>query len=552
MPYLIHNPETPEQRVYELSFGANTLGRGRENHIIVGHQSISRHHAEIEIADGSATIADRRSSNGTFVNEAKIKRCQLQHGDKILCGKVVFKFLESLDSSLYREPRKQIDSEPPDPFSVIKKISPNETSIPMQQLLAREQANNGTILKLREDDTQQRAVDKLKILLEVSKQLSSPEDPEHLQGKIIDLLFEIMSVDRGAILLVNDETGELELKAVRARAGIKAEGEQFYSKTITNSVLERGEAILTVDARRDDRLNSESVLFQSIHASACVPLKPREKAIGVLYVDNLSLSGAYSEEDLDFLSCLANQAAIAIENAQLYKRMEEEALMLDKLQRFFPTAVSRKIREEGPLGIIETEVTALFSDISGFTAMSEKMEPRQVISMLNDYFQVMVEDIVFRYEGTLEKYIGDALFAIWGAPYQKADDAERAVRAAIEMQQAVARLNQQEWADRYQPIKIHIGLNTGKVAAGNIGSEKLIQYATIGDTTNVTSRICSAAEADEILISQSTFDKLGHLKLPVKKMRPVGVKGKKEPLKLYRVLWQQVPAIGTETQTDKL
>jgi class 3 adenylate cyclase len=218
--------------------------------------------------------------------------------------------------------------------------------------------------------------------------------------------------------------------------------------------------------------------------------------------------------------------------------------MRDKLERFFPEAVSKKLREEGNLEIVETEVTALFSDISSFTQMSSTMQPRQVIEMLNEYFKVMVEDIVFPYEGTLEKYIGDALLAVWGAPYQKVDDADRAVRAAVEMQWAVRRLNQEWVKQRKQPIQIHIGLNTGKVAAGNIGSEKLIQYAHIGDTTNVASRICSAAEADEIVISQSTFDKLRNPNLPLEKLPAIKVKGKDEPLEVYRVLWEQLPSVA--------
>jgi adenylate cyclase len=243
---------------------------------------------------------------------------------------------------------------------------------------------------------------------------------------------------------------------------------------------------------------------------------------------------------VEFLSALANQAAIAIENSHLYNKMQAEAVMRDKLERFFPQAVSRKLREEGHLDIVETEVTALFADISDFTTMSSTMEPRQVIEMLNEYFQVMVEDIVFRYEGTLEKYIGDALLAVWGAPYQKPDDVEQAVRAAIEMQRAVCHLNQ-KWAKRRNlQIQIHIGINTGKVAAGNIGSKKLIQYATIGDTTNVTSRICNAAKGGEILISQSTFDKVTEQSLPLEKMPPTMVKGKEQPLQLYRLLWNQL------------
>jgi adenylate cyclase len=220
--------------------------------------------------------------------------------------------------------------------------------------------------------------------------------------------------------------------------------------------------------------------------------------------------------------------------------MQAEAVMRDKLERFFPDTVSRKLKEEGHLEIVETQVTALFADISDFTRISSEMEPRQVIEMLNEYFQVMVEEIVFPYEGTLEKYIGDALLAVWGAPYRKDDDAQRAVWAAIEMQWAVRRLNV-EWVHRgKQPIQIHIGINTGKVAAGNIGSERLIQYAAIGDTTNVTSRICGAAKAGQILISESTFDQIEGLNLPLKKMPPVRVKGKEHPLQLYRVLWGQL------------
>jgi adenylate cyclase len=307
--------------------------------------------------------------------------------------------------------------------------------------------------------------------------------------------------------------------------------------------------------------------MQEIHASMCVPLKPRDEVIGVLYADNLSRANVYSQEDLEFLTGLGNQAAIAIENAHLYEKIQSEAVMRTKLERFFPQAVSKKLKEEGNLEIVDTEVTALFADISRFTQLSSTMEPRQVIEMLNDYFRVMVEEIVFPYEGTLEKYIGDALLAVWGAPYRGDDDAYRAVQSAIAMQQAVCRLNEQWAHKRDLQIQIHIGLNTGKVAAGNIGSQKLIQYATIGDTINVASRICSCAKAGEILISQATLDQLGESYpiepstldspeamsrwqvkignaeltsdrwLSVERMPPVYVKGKDQSLQLYRLLW---------------
>jgi adenylate cyclase len=535
VPYLIQNPDYPNQKIHELKFGLNTIGREVDNTIILLHKSLSRHHAQVIINNQGVIVKDLRSLNKTFVNEREIDQCQVKNGDFVRCGSVVFKFVHTLEN--YRTPAAPLQDETAN-LSIIRKFSPEQTRVEIQDLLQPESTKyQRSVLKLRHEDASQRAVDKLKILLEVSKQLSSPEDLEKLLEKILDLLFTIMDVDRAVILLVNEETEQLEQKAVKFREGI-ATDEQFYSTTITNFVHQNGDSVLISDARQDRRFSeSLSVLSQAIQASMCVPLKPREAVIGVLYTDNLSMADIYSQEDLEFLTALANQAAIAIENTELNKKMQSEAVMRTKLERFFPQAVSRKLKEESDLEIVDTEVTALFSDISGFTAMSSTMEPRQVIEMLNDYFEVMVEDIVFQYEGTLEKYIGDALLAVWGAPYRQPDDARRAVRAAIAMQRAVTRLNAQWRQRRGIEIQIHIGLNTGKVAAGNIGSQNLIQYATIGDTTNVTSRICSAAKEGEILISQTTLAQLNDPSIPIEKIPPVMVKGKDQPLQLYRVIW---------------
>ena len=173
--------------------------------------------------------------------------------------------------------------------------------------------------------------------------------------------------------------------------------------------------------------------------------------------------------------------------------------------------------------------------------MTSQMQPRKVLEFLNEYFKVMVEDIVFPYGGTLEKYIADALLAVWGSPYQREDDAVMAVNAAIAMQWAMRHLNQYwESQGRDLQIQIHIGLNTGMVASGNIGSETLIQYTNIGDTMNVASRICNAAQAGEVFISESTRFKISELNLPLKQLDLIKVKGKEEPLQLYRVLWQNV------------
>ena len=531
--FLICSPNSNNEKIFKLKWGTNTLGRSQSNSISIKHNSLSRHHAEIVINRDRSIAKDLNSLNGTFVNRKKIKQQTLKHGDLIICGTIVFKFLDAFANS-------EDSSEDSEDLPIVRQFSPQSNQVAIEDILDITKSSSSA-LRLKQKDVNRRDVDKLRILLEVSKQLSSSENLDQLLTKILTLLLQIMNVDRAAILLLSEETKKLEQKAVCSRSGISV-NYQFYSTKIINYVCKGGDAILTDDAGADRRFQgSDSILIQAIRASMCVPLQTGEEVFGVLYVDNLSKSKVYTEEDLEFLSALATQAAIAIDNSRLTEKMQEEAIWRDKMERFFPKAISRKLREEGHLEIIDTEVTALFADISNFTKMSSTMEPRQVIEMLNDYFNVMVEEIVFAYEGTLEKYIGDALLAVWGAPYAQKDDSDRAIQAAIDMQYAVRRLNREWAAKKRQPIAIHIGLNTGKVAAGNIGSKKLIQYAAIGDTTNVTSRICNVANANEIVISQSTYNKLKHREdLPLEKLPLVRVKGKEKPLQLYRLHWQRI------------
>lgn len=548
MPYLICNSGDSSGEQHQLQAGVNSVGRALGNTVIVVDDSISRRHAEIEISFDQVVVRDLKSLNHTFINNEVVTEQCLNNGDLLRCGNVEFRFVDLRPPLPNPTMPLSIEEEDEDDSSTfIKTINPQATSIKIKELLSeKRERGNSSVLRLRPSDDDQRALDKLNILLEVAKELSSPEEPENLLQKILDLLFDIMSVDRAAILLTNNETNQLDCKAVKLRDTAQ-NNSRFYSKKITDYVFAKGEGILTSDAQTDQRFNSsDSILFQSIHASMCVPLKPREEVIGVLYVDNLSLVNLYSDEDMNFLVALGNQAAIAIENNLLFKRIQVEAVMRDKLERFFPSAVTQKIKETERLGIIETEVTALFADISGFTQMSSTMEPRQIISMLNEYFQVMVEEIVFQYGGTLEKYIGDALFAIWGAPYQRENDAQLAVQAAIDMQWAVTKLNRKWLSEGKEPISIHIGINSGPVAAGNIGSPRLIQYAAIGDTTNVTSRICNIAQAGEIVLSETTHHALADLALPCEALPPTKVRGKQEPLVLYKLLWRDTSAGSTK------
>ncbi|PZO41674.1 MAG: adenylate cyclase [Pseudanabaena frigida] len=555
MPYIIQNQGTPHERVCDLRHGVNTIGRGLDNSIVVEDdaRSLSRHHAEIQVNDKGIYVTDLNSSNGTFVNQTKIVQQKLNNSDLVQFGSVIFRLVDE------DKPTTNSANAPTNAssgLSILMRVSPEKSRVSMQDLLKQQkQTVSGSVLMIQATDESQRTSAKLRVLLEVSQELSSPEAYSALPEKILDLLLKIMSVDRAVLLLVNEITGVLEPKAYKFSNPNSTADLDFYSRKITNFVLKQGDAIISDDASLDRRFDSsQSIIQQSIQAAMCAPLKPRDKAIGVLYVDNLSHGHAYHKEDLEFLSSLANQAAIAIENANLYRNMQAEVIRRTKLERFFPAAVSQKIEEGWDLNrIIETEVTALFSDISGFTEMTSPMQPRKVLEFLNEYFKVMVEDIVFPFGGTLEKYIADALLAVWGSPYQKENDAIMAVNAAIAMQWAMRQLNDQ-WAyqGRDLQIQIHIGLNTGMVASGNIGSENLIQYTNIGDTMNVASRICTAAKAGEIYISESTKTNVSPHNLPLEKLEPIKVKGKEEPLQLYRVLWENIDSNYTGLRAGRV
>jgi len=215
--------------------------------------------------------------------------------------------------------------------------------------------------------------------------------------------------------------------------------------------------------------------------------------------------------------------------------------VLSNFQRYFAPDLARQIAgQEGEiqLGGAKRQVVVLFSDIRGFTQISERMSPDEIAGLLTDYFTEMVE-IVFRYGGTLDKFMGDALMALWGAPIARIDDADRATRAAIGMQQALRQLNVR-WQQQGRPaLAVGIGLNAGEVFAGNIGSERRLEYTVIGDAVNVAARLCSQAGPGEILIAEPLHAILSQPP-PVSALTPVPLRGKSRPVPVYRIEWQDV------------
>jgi adenylate cyclase len=528
--YLILHPGLHNERKVEVRFGENVIGRLPGSALFVDDRSLSRRHAAVHLNHDGAYVLDLGSKNGTFVGHRRIQRATLRGGEVIQCGDVVMQYVA--DDSAYLDPPTAVN----DPRNDLSRA-------PIHTLLLDGGGGTGRIsrsaLNVAAADPGQRAVDKLRILLQVGQALahSGPLDP--LLRKVLDLGMQILDVDR-AVVLMPDGNGVMQPRVSRTRAAVDPD-EDAYSRNIVEYVRKRNVAAMFSDASHDPNLGgSASVVRHSIRSSLCAPLNgPLEGPLGILYFDNLSTPNRFTDEDLEFVTAFANQAAVALENARLSSRLATEAVARSSLQRFLPPRTAEQlIRQGARLEVVETTVTALFCDITGFMALSDRIPPREVVALLNEYFPRM-SDIVFRHEGTLEKYIGDAVLAVFGAPFKHDDDADRALQAAIDMQREIAALSDR--TGEFRDLRIHIGLDTGLVAAGTIGTEHYLQYAAIGPPTNLASRICGVAASGEILISEATRGALVRdPPCPIVAQPPVTIKGRTDPLRTYLVDWRGV------------
>lgn len=230
---------------------------------------------------------------------------------------------------------------------------------------------------------------------------------------------------------------------------------------------------------------------------------------------NLTLSAVYSEQN---------------ERSGLVFSFEDLS-GINKIKSTFKKYVSENIVDELlqnenslELGGAQNEVCVLFCDIRGFTSLSEKMKPSEVVYLLNNYFEAMI-DVVFSHNGTLDKIIGDELMVLYGVPIKSENDSQNAVNTAIEMFKSLKKFNKKMSKENLPELKIGIGINYGKVVSGNIGSEKQMNYTVIGDAVNLAARLCSHAKSGQVVISESVFNQISN-KSSFEAQEPIRVKGK--------------------------
>jgi adenylate cyclase len=230
------------------------------------------------------------------------------------------------------------------------------------------------------------------------------------------------------------------------------------------------------------------------------------------------------------------------ERKAMAKRLERDRRTRERFQRL----LSPDLAEMVVSGELKVEkggqsrvATVVFIDIRGFTAMSENAPPTEVLLMLNEYFEMVVES-VFHYEGTVDKFMGDEIMLIWGAPLTHDDDPIRSVRAALEIKAELMEFNKKRISENKEAISIGIGINTGSLVAGYIGSTQAMSYSVIGDSVNTAARLCAAAKKGQILISENTLNQLGD-GFEVAEIEPLRAKGKFNPIRVYNVVAEKEP-----------
>jgi adenylate cyclase len=526
-----------EERFFPLT-GANKvrLGRGSDNDVVLSDVSVSRYHAELRRDGGGWSVHDLKSTNGVELNRVPVRVAPLQAGDRLGIG--VFDLAVE----------NQADVRPG------KAVQPEEDTASLASL------TNATIVRPLADFAEAfglvgKAAAPLPageapdfayanrmfgFLTRLGRILIDAQTVDDVLRRVLDIAFEALPVDRGFILL-SDSGGELvcELARIKDREEVRPEGEVPVSRTMLRAVIRERVALVTFDAQSDQRLSGgESIRLHQIRAAMCAPLWSGERIIGVMQVDSPFQVGAFGERDLDFLTTLANYAAVAVERIRYARQAEFERLVRTRLERYHSPGVIEEVLRQGEDEAARrpklTQATVLFADLVGFTAFCERSGPEEVSELLGAFLNLAVEAI-FRAGGTLDKFIGDCVMAFFGAPVPQDDHAARAARAAIEIQRELTSWSAARHAQGLAGFAARVALNSGPVVVGDIGSARRVDYTVLGNTVNVAARLeAFVARPGDVVLGPETYRLLDG-SIPTEALGEFQLKGLQRKITAYRV-----------------
>lgn len=543
MPQLIiEQPGIPPMTV-ELKGSEVTFGRAEENEIVLVADEVSRHHAKIRLLPDRTILDDLKSLNGTYVNRQRIVERVLADNDEVwFGGKCRARFKDDTEEEKKRKLHEQqpdsdlshdldkIRAEMDEVTNTMTMMAPSSTGA---ATIAGEVVHEAGAVEV---DKLRHAFRRLDALYKATQLISGDLDLEKRMIQVLDLAIEVTNASRGFLMMREEGTDNIEMRVAREM------GQELTSSSpsmgIARSAAIDGAPVLMADSGADANFGGrESIIRQQIRSAMCVPLRIEDRILGSLYVDSSQANIKFNEADLELFQAMANQSAMAIENVRLYKEAIESEKKRNNLGRFLSPAVVDVIMEHEDsveLGGQSKVVSTMFCDIRGFTNMSERMTPDALVSLLNGHFTAMTE-IVFEYGGTLDKYNGDEVMALFGAPLGGENDGEQAILAAIAMQKKNGEMNIEREKNGQPTFEMGIGITTGEVIVGYIGSPVRMDFTVMGDAVNTASRFCSHAKGTQIITGERTYQ-LAKESVEMTFIGTPSLKGKDDAVKAYLIL----------------
>jgi adenylate cyclase len=528
----------PDGKGVEQGFKTDkiTVGRHESCDLRLVDSMVSRTHCTIFREGRRLLVKDLQSRNGTWLNGRRIQnRGDLRKDDVIQIGPFRIILEPNFETST------QVLT------STIDLIAPGNQPYVHRDRAERVIEPLGMISSYLSETTEGSRLDPARVrrerlnrnllaLYRITEDLVIKEDLDEILERIMDHIFETFSPSQATILL-RDNDGHPTPRKQRHSEG--KQNIRAISQTIIGRILSDRVGVLTDNALEDPRFEmGDSVIIDGIRSVMAAPIWEEKSILGVLYVDSLDIEGGYQSEDLDLLTAIGHQTALAVQRWNLAEKLKGEAVknavMRETLRRFHsPQVVDLILKGAADLEARETEATILFCDIVGFTTMCESRSPIEIRAVLNLFFKT-VNEAVFREQGTLDKFIGDGALAIFGAPLPQEDAAARAVRCALEIRERLA--GAMNSLRRELRFRVRYGIDSGNAVVGNFGSDERMEYTILGHAVNVASRITKEAEPDRILIGPTTLDQVS--RRSVFQVRGVGskrLKGVKGSINLYEV-----------------
>jgi adenylate cyclase len=473
-----------EIKTFYLNKDVINIGKLQSNDLHINDNSISRKHCQLVKTESSFILTDLESTNGTYLNGKKTDKAELEEGDTITIGRSIFNFLSVSKKESYNDQDNQ-------------KIS---MVVPLTD-------------EFRIDDKEKIEPYDLNLLTSLTslgKDLITSSSIGDSFGKVAKLIFQFLNLKRLFIFSYDQNQEELVLKHSQTQSG-KSPDKVNISKTIAMKAIKEKVAILSSNTMDDSRFDgAKSIILYGITSAISVPIWTKTSIYGLIYIDTTDFTQILKEKDLSILSIIANFTGLSIEGINSLNKLNQEKKLRSRLERYHsPSVVSRIMESQNDktqelISYKETVATVLFMDIVGFTTKAENKSPVEIGLFLNNFFSKMT-DVIFLHQGTLDKYIGDAIMAVFGVPFENDNHAELSLLTAIDMIDKLNEMNKDIPPE--DQTQIRIGINSGKLIAGDFGSPKRYDYTVIGNTVNVASRLeSSIAGPDEIMVSESVYE----------------------------------------------